>query len=313
MTLTGSTISGNATPDSGGGIYNAEGTKLEIVNSTFSNNLGSGLVSHGDSLPIVTNCILWNNRPHQIGDDPGFPPDPPIVKYSDVQGGWSGPGANNIDADPLFVDPNGADDVPGTLDDNVRLMPGSPCFDAGDNLALPLDSSDLDDDGVTTEPIPVDLDGQPRFVDDSGTPDTGNPDGINPLVDMGAYEFGPPDLCADDDGDGLVTICHIPPGNPDNARTITVGVNAVRAHLAHGDHCGPCEEDDGLLLGDSSDEDQHECSTDLDDSGGVGAADLAELLGAWGPNPGHPADLDGDGNVGPLDLALVLGNWGPCP
>jgi hypothetical protein len=37
-----------------------------------------------------------------------------------------------------------------------------------------------------------------------------------------------------------VTICHIPPGNPDNAHEITVGEPAVRAHLAHGDHVGPC-------------------------------------------------------------------------
>ena len=32
-----------------------------------------------------------------------------------------------------------------------------------------------------------------------------------------------------------VTICHIPPGNPGNAHTITVSVNAMPAHLAHGD------------------------------------------------------------------------------
>ena len=54
------------------------------------------------------------------------------------------------------------------------------------------------------------------------------------------------------------------------------------------------------------------CKADFDGDGAIGASDLAELLGAWGPNPGHPADLDGDGAVGPLDLALVLGNWGPC-
>ncbi len=39
-----------------------------------------------------------------------------------------------------------------------------------------------------------------------------------------------------------VTICHIPPGNPANAHTITVGAPAVRAHLAHGDHLGACVE-----------------------------------------------------------------------
>lgn len=39
-----------------------------------------------------------------------------------------------------------------------------------------------------------------------------------------------------------VTICHIPPGNPGNAHTITVGAPAVRAHLGHGDYVeGSCD------------------------------------------------------------------------
>jgi hypothetical protein len=42
-----------------------------------------------------------------------------------------------------------------------------------------------------------------------------------------------------------VTICHIPPGNPANAHTITVGGSAVRAHAAHGDFVeGSCDSDD---------------------------------------------------------------------
>ena len=37
-----------------------------------------------------------------------------------------------------------------------------------------------------------------------------------------------------------VDICHVPPGNPANAHTITVSENAVDAHMAHGDNMGPC-------------------------------------------------------------------------
>ncbi len=37
-----------------------------------------------------------------------------------------------------------------------------------------------------------------------------------------------------------VTICHRPPGNPENEHTITVGAPAVPAHLAHGDSIGQC-------------------------------------------------------------------------
>lgn len=55
------------------------------------------------------------------------------------------------------------------------------------------------------------------------------------------------------------------------------------------------------------------CPADLDGDGEVGAADLAQLLGNWGPCPGCAADFDGDGVVGAADLAELLGNWGTCP
>jgi hypothetical protein len=45
----------------------------------------------------------------------------------------------------------------------------------------------------------------------------------------------------DNQGENKVTICHIPPGNPDNRHTITVGESAVAAHIQnHGDTLGPC-------------------------------------------------------------------------
>lgn len=65
------------------------------------------------------------------------------------------------------------------------------------------------------------------------------------------------------------------------------------------------------------------CPGNLNDDSTVGAADLAFLLGAWGPcpdpcTPGDPddtcdEDFDGDCAVGAADLATLLGAWGPCP
>ena len=54
--------------------------------------------------------------------------------------------------------------------------------------------------------------------------------------------------------------------------------------------------------------------------GVVDAADLAALLGQWGPNPGSYADMVSsdtfqpppDGVVDAADLARLLGNWGTC-
>jgi hypothetical protein len=37
-----------------------------------------------------------------------------------------------------------------------------------------------------------------------------------------------------------ITICHIPPGNPANAHSITISQSAWQAHQAHGDTQGPC-------------------------------------------------------------------------
>lgn len=39
-----------------------------------------------------------------------------------------------------------------------------------------------------------------------------------------------------------ITICHAPPGNPDNAHTLTISENAWPAHRSHGDSQGSCPE-----------------------------------------------------------------------
>ena len=224
----------------GAGIWNQSDSILTgcVFYGNSAELFGGGLSTSFD-LAIGTNCIFWNNTPEQVAESAG---GTTALAYSCVQGGW--PGVGNIDADPLFVrnpDP-GPDGEWGTEDDdygNLRLLPGSPCIDAANNTSVPIDEFDLDEDGDTEEPVPFDLDGNPRFVDDPETEDTGF--GDSPIVDMGAYELQPVDLCIDDDADGKVTLCHIPPGNPDNAHTISVSVNAVAVHLMHGDHCGPCE------------------------------------------------------------------------
>ncbi|HXK40137.1 MAG TPA: hypothetical protein VJ837_04865 [Candidatus Paceibacterota bacterium] len=46
----------------------------------------------------------------------------------------------------------------------------------------------------------------------------------------------------DDDQGAKVTVCHMPPGNPSKAKTLSVSESALQAHLGHGDHEGACEE-----------------------------------------------------------------------
>jgi len=54
-------------------------------------------------------------------------------------------------------------------------------------------------------------------------------------------EFG--DYVEIDYSSKTTVLCHYPPGNPDNAKTLTIGTKAVRAHVYnHGDSLGECGE-----------------------------------------------------------------------
>jgi hypothetical protein len=83
------------------------------------------------------------------------------------------------------------------------------------------------------------------------------------------HDAGPEDACSD----GKCTICHVPPGNPDNAHTIRVGEPAVEAHLAHGDHLGDCDDapapadDDGDSDSDSDSDSDADFDSDADSDG----------------------------------------------
>ncbi|MCH8150071.1 MAG: hypothetical protein IH987_19170, partial [Planctomycetes bacterium] len=190
LALTGCVLDGNSARRSGGGLA-GDGT---LTNCTFTGNsageAGGGIYGTGS----LNNCVLWGNTSllgtTESAQIAWFGANPPLVAYSCIQGLEVYGGNHNIDRNPLFVDADGPDDVPGTEDDDLRLSPGSPCIDAGDNDAVPPDSLDLDDDGDTEEPVPLDLDGGPRFLDDPNTSDTGNFGELGPpVVDMGAYEF----------------------------------------------------------------------------------------------------------------------------
>ena len=199
----GHILGGGGPPGTGAGMCN-RGSSPTVTNCTFSGNLalgdgaGGGMHNGGSSSPHVGNCIFWVNTA-ATGPEIFNNITTPIISYCDIAGcGGSGAGWNtvfgtdgggNIAADPLFVDADGADNIYGTSDDNTRLQSGSPCIDAGNNTNVPNDSADLDNDDITTEPVPYDLDCRQRFVDVSEIPDTGV--GQAPIVDMGAYEFQP--------------------------------------------------------------------------------------------------------------------------
>ena len=176
-TLINCLFSGNFS-GSGGGINVTASTTL--TNCTFSGNeayFSGGAI--GGASPTLTNCILWGNSDPGGMDESGqIDADDPIISYCNIQG-WTGNlgGVGNLGVDPLFADADGPDDTLGTEDDDLHLLSGSPSTDAGDNNALPVE-------------VTADLDGNPRYVDDPATEDTGNSGEPGPpIIDMGAYEF----------------------------------------------------------------------------------------------------------------------------
>ncbi len=129
----------------------------------------------------------------------------------------------------------------------MRLLPGSPCIDAGNNWGVPQDAADLNGDGNTKELIPIDLNGNPRFNAD---PVAFNPGcGVPVVVDMGAHEFQFDPVAeiifADIIVDGSVNV-------PDLLSLLAAWGST-------------------------------DCLADLDIDGIVGVPDLLTLLAAWGP------------------------------
>jgi len=195
-------LNGNTASVAGGAIHNTNSSPF-VISSTVTGNSagqGGGLFGWAPSLATVANSIFWGNSDLSgTGEEAQISTAGASLSYCCVQN-WTGAGGGTavFSADPLFVDPDGEDDVPGNEDDDFHLSTGSPYIDAGDNTILPPDITDLDADGDTTEPTSLDVAGYRRYEDAPLVPDTGW--GTPPLVDLGAYETIPP-LLGDFDGD----------------------------------------------------------------------------------------------------------------
>ncbi len=251
----GCAFSGNVATISHGGASAVGGGAATTFNlCTLSRNAagfaGGGVASDTPGA-IIRNSILWGNS------DPGgmdesaqihlFSPGVDL-RYSTVQGltGALG-GVGNDGNNPLLADADGVDNVPGTPDDDLHLLVGSPAIDAAENPTTPTDALDADGDANTAERLPLDVDGAPRFSDDPAA-DTGV--GPAPIADRGAFERSAPDCPGDVDGDGDVDLADL---------------SALLTNF--GQSSGAAREDG-----------------DLDGDGDVDLADLSDLLTYFGTN-----------------------------
>lgn len=156
----------------GGAIYNEE-SNVSLINCTVAGNWANqagGIYNTAASNPEIINSILWGNTDYNdTGESAQLYGGSPSVTYSCIRDDnpddsyipFGGAINNNIDDDPMFVAPYGIDGILGTVDDNLRLAPGSVCIDSGST--------------VTNPPLPAkDMDGEDRIIDG--------------IVDMGPYE-----------------------------------------------------------------------------------------------------------------------------
>ncbi len=235
-----------------GGGMDIDATTATITNCTFYGNSaaqGGAILNRGGSNTTITNSIFWNNG---IEDTPA---SSTYVAFSDVQGGWFGLGTMNIDTDPLFADQANGD---------LHLLPGSPCIDAADGTAVPSDLADLDGDGHTTEQIPVDLDGNTRFVDGD--------ENLVTIVDMGAFEFQGPI--------SAFGACCLPSGTCNvMVESTCTGFGGI--WRGSGTNCA---DFNGNGIADTC-EVIGVCKWDHNGDGVVNVPDLLELLANWGPCP----------------------------
>ncbi|MBU0718226.1 MAG: hypothetical protein KJ749_08265 [Planctomycetes bacterium] len=196
MTMYNCVLRGNRTNGDGGAVYISSvptragrtGAQLspadnvdraradglpKLFNCTLYANLaetpsgrGGGIYVNESSVTL-NSSILWANRDGagttesaQITLSGGaVSADYNCIRY------WSGAlgGTENTGQDPLFVDADGLDEMPGTSDDNLRLTLDSPSINAGDP-------------GLQAAGYGTDLDGRPRILCDR--------------IDRGAYEAG---------------------------------------------------------------------------------------------------------------------------
>ncbi|MEO0651543.1 MAG: integrin alpha, partial [Planctomycetota bacterium] len=186
-------VTGNRSIQDGAAAF-MEGGSLTLLHCTLAYNTaggqGGGVFGQGSATASVLNSILWGNE--------GVAATPlakqlalltPTATASCVEGGPAGlVGFANVAGPPQFVDPLGLDGIPGTADDDLRLLATSPCVDSGNGLLQPVDSLDLDLDGILDESLPLDLDRLQRVVDDPTAPNTGVPASGGGFIDMGPYE-----------------------------------------------------------------------------------------------------------------------------
>jgi hypothetical protein len=124
----GLTITDNLIRQNAVGVAVEDGARSFLAHNTLVHNSVAGLVLAGAaSETMMVNSIVWDSGMAISHTDAVSV----TISFSDIQGGWPGPGERNINDDPQFRQPGSA---------VFRLRETSPCIDQGTSRgASPID------------------------------------------------------------------------------------------------------------------------------------------------------------------------------
>lgn len=136
--IQGSLFSGNVANNFGGAvnITGNDGIAPSFNNNSFTYNIATAFPDSGvawveNTDLTIENSILWRNNTAGTEQIRQVLAGTTTVNDSIVEGGWSGSGSGNLSDDPLFIDPDGVDNVYGTSDDDLHIPRTSPAVDSG--------------------------------------------------------------------------------------------------------------------------------------------------------------------------------------
>jgi len=326
-------FSGNTATQTGGGMANRSYADPTVINCSFSGNTastnGAGVSIEATSSPTMANCIFYGNEAGGVQDESAQVYDDgtgtSIMRYSLIQGLSSLAGSGNIDGDPLFVDADGDDNIPGTDDDDLHLQLGSPCANLGNDEEPSLPAKDFEGEARIQQcRVDMGADESPYFQDcntngsadacdiQAGTSDDANSNGIPdecevpppPPVYSHRY-IGASDGGAGDEFGKAVTLgrAMTVTGSPMDTNSNGTNAGAVYIHRKQGEDW---VETDKLLAPDGEDDDNFGCSIDMiekhilvvgacGDDSGEGSAYVYEWTSAGGGTWEYDAKVQAPG------------------
>ena len=264
----------------GGGVHNAFGNPT-MIDCYFAGNATAewgGAIDNFSAAPTLVNCVLTGNTTAGEGGAMHSDLSSPTLTNCTISGNTADQGGGLFNYVGAIVTVTNC--ILWINSDSMGSIESSQLFNGASENDFIVNHTSVQ--GWTGEYGGVgNMGDDPLFVNSAASDFHLRPD--SPSVDAGSNEALPEDINTDLDGNPRFI-----DGDDDGVAEVDMGAYEFQGGVP--------------------------CPADLDGDGDVDAADLAQLLAAWGPTepcpPFEAADLDQDCDVDAADLAELLSNWG---